>query len=484
MGCNASSDSKMKADFHENYKLGEKLGEGAFGCVYKAHLRDKMNPNFNSSYAAKILDKKAPGGPSVKSVRKDFKLEVDMLSKIGNCTNVVGLIDAFEDARFCYVLMPCCGPTVLEAFLEQDDVNENDLARVCYGMTQGVVHIHSVNMVHRDVKPQNFLISHQGARLGDKDCTIKLCDMGFAVDMPKNGKGLKELCGTPPFMAPEMLKEEQAYDQKVDVWALGVSFYLMLYGTFPYNPSKPDAEKMKQLIREGKTKPPYKATEGLQQPSTHACEFVRAILARNPVQRPLAAQVLAMPYMRDGMAEAQAPEVKSAEPESEIKEFFRKRSRMQSLGGNIAQAAANVKQLQAQRAISPQALAIFEEELRKLQEMTGFKRQQSNRTMTLPSNSSRSLAGSISLKELADEAVYATATSPKSPEAQPIIGSDDLPFERSSSLKSLEDRSGKRHSTHGGEYNPNDTIKVETEEGTLLSQLRSKATQPAPENFR
>lgn len=469
----------MKADFHENYKLGEKLGEGAFGCVYKAHLRDKMHPNYNSSYAVKILDKKAPGGPSARAVKKDFKLEVAMLSKIGNSPNVIGLIDAFEDIRFCYAVMLCCGPTVLEAFLEQDDVNENDLARVYYGMTQGVIQIHTANLVHRDVKPQNFLISHQGARLGDKDCTIKLCDMGFTIDMPKNGKGLKELCGTPPFMAPEMLREENPYDQKVDVWALGVSFYLMLYGMFPYNPPKPDAEKMKQLIREGKTKPSYRANDGLEQPSTHACEFVKTLLARNPAQRPLAAQVLAMPYLRDSTAAAQAAPA-PAEKESEIKEFFRKSSRNKSLGGNIAKALSQAKAVQAQRAISPQALAIFEEELQKLQEMTGYKRHSSNRTMTLPSNSSRSLAGSISSIGCAeDEAAYTTATSPKSPELALASDNDGVTFGRQTSLKSLEDRSGKRHSTHGGEYDPNDTIKVETEEGVLLSQLRTKATHPS-----
>lgn len=471
MGCSASSDSQVKKDFHENYKLADKLGSGAFGCVYKAHLRDRCHPNYRMSYAAKILDKQAPNGPSASSVRKDFRLEVDMLSKIKESKNVIGLIDAFEDTRFCYVVMECCGPTVLEAFLEQADVNETELAQVFYGMTKGVMHCHSANIVHRDIKPQNFLISHQGARLGDRDCTIKLCDMGFAIELAP--KGLKELCGTPPFMAPEMLQQKMPYDLKVDVWSLGVSMYLMLFGTFPYNPEKPCGETMKKLIREGKTKPSFKATDGLEQPSSHACEFCQMLLERNPIKRKTADQVLAMPYMQDCSIE-ERPAPSAAEPESATKEFFRKRSRMHSLGGNIAKAAQRAKESQYQRGISRKALEIFEKELQKLQEITGQKRPSSNRTMTLPSTHSGSTKHFDFDEE--DDTTYATVTSPKSPgdSREEIVEPIGQSFSRTKSLESQGSRLGqKRHHTHDGAINHEN--KVVTEEGKLLTELRTKA---------
>lgn len=481
MGCGASSISKIpvKKDFHDQYKLGEKLGSGSFGCVYKARLRNKGDPNYDTTYAAKILDKQAPDGPSAKEVKKDFTFEVDMLSKTKGSKYVIQLMDAFEDSRFCYVVMECCGQTVLEAFTDPENEcsSEADLAKVLRQMMAGIAHCHSMGIVHRDVKPTNYLLSF-GSHLGDKDCVIKLCDLGFAVAMPDNAKGgLTEHCGTAPFMAPEILKDEK-YGFKVDVWAFGVSAYLMLFGSFPYNPPQPCSKAMKKLIKQGAAKPSYRACEGLEQPSSHAIQFVQTLLERQPKIRPSAPQVLDMPYVRDSNVD----DITAHEPTTPTQDFFRRRDRLHSLHSNFAKAAQKQQEIQDERAISPKALQIFEVELQKMQEIHGIKRPSLNRTMTLPSTKSGSLSESLSTADLDGRETASPQSdyeySIASPESHTSWGAEDRQpsmeaFSRCDSVDSR--RSSKRHHTHGGEVNPQSPHKsVNTEEGRLMNELRQQ----------
>merc|ERR1712187_142528 len=103
-------------------------------------------------------------------------------------------------------------------------------------MAEGIEHIHASRIVHRDVKPDNFLLSgkslDEGVRmhvgLTDFDCAVKL----------NEGQVLTKLCGTERYMAPEMLLDEPSYGLKVDIWALGVSLYGMINRSFPFKDHK------------------------------------------------------------------------------------------------------------------------------------------------------------------------------------------------------------------------------------------------------
>merc|ERR1719191_1659171 len=115
-------------------------------------MKNEENPPIGGNwYAAKVIDKRGPDGPA--QTIKDFNFEISMLSRVKASQNVVRLIDAFKDSRFCYVVMECCGPTVLDASLQRKDANESDLANVFAGMIAGIDHCHSLNIIHRDVKP-------------------------------------------------------------------------------------------------------------------------------------------------------------------------------------------------------------------------------------------------------------------------------------------------------------------------------------------
>merc|ERR1711903_294679 len=119
-------------------------------------------------------------------------------------------------------------------------------------------------------------------KITDEGCVVKLCDLGMAVKMPEGRcKSLDEICGTCPFMAPEML-QNTGYDYKVDVWGLGATVYLMLFGQFPYNPPKPNVRDMKAMIKAGSTPISFRTLPGLEQPSDEACHFIKKLLDRSP----------------------------------------------------------------------------------------------------------------------------------------------------------------------------------------------------------
>ena len=111
-------------------------------------------------------------------------------------------------------------------------------------MTEAVLYMHSRNICHRDLKLDNILIE-------DETKMIKIIDYGFGVVVNGNRGHLKIFCGTPSYMAPEIVRRDDSYEGKpVDMWALGVLLYVMLTGGLPFRaPTEPE---LFNKIRAGK----------------------------------------------------------------------------------------------------------------------------------------------------------------------------------------------------------------------------------------
>jgi len=92
-------------------------------------------------------------------------------------------------------------------------------------LVKAVAYCHANNVVHRDIKLENVLVS--------KDFKIKLIDFGFSVILPNESYILYDYCGTPNYIAPEVTQREGYYGKPADVWSLGVIIYRMVVGTFP-----------------------------------------------------------------------------------------------------------------------------------------------------------------------------------------------------------------------------------------------------------
>merc|ERR550514_905811 len=114
--------------------------------------------------------------------------------------------------------MEQCACTVQEAFANSKDelLSEHDLVGVFRGMLSAIEHLHACRVVHRDVKPGNMLLA-EGRNLSGNP-VVKLCDFGLAAELRRPAAGLTDICGTVPYMTPEMLLQGRPYGFGVDIW--------------------------------------------------------------------------------------------------------------------------------------------------------------------------------------------------------------------------------------------------------------------------
>jgi serine/threonine protein kinase len=189
------------------------------------------------------------------------------------------------------MVMERCSFSLLHHLDHVAELTECTLGQVFAQLLRGLAHMHASHVVHRDLKPDNFLI-------GDDGQTVKIADFGFSIRLQKGGK-LRGMCGTAPFMSPEMLADG-GYDSKVDLWSIGVSVYVLLFGVFPYMPKEPGCKLMKMAIAGGvrpNFKPVGNSTKETSFRTEPAVTFVKNLLCRRPEGRPSATEALNMEFM-------------------------------------------------------------------------------------------------------------------------------------------------------------------------------------------
>jgi len=212
--------------------------------------------------------------------------------------NCVFLYESFFGHNFSYMVMEKCEKGLFQALETMPDMTERGFGKIIAEMLLGIAHCHSCNVIHRDIKPDNFLVG--------RDNAVKLADFGFSTTISSQSK-TTGVYGTAPFMCPEMLQGEP-YDEKADVWSLAVVVYAFLFGCFPYTPTKEAqgalsaSRAMKRAVRMGAT-PSFEPCARVGTPasgsmrSAEAMQLAKAVLNRDPVARPSAEEALRMPWM-------------------------------------------------------------------------------------------------------------------------------------------------------------------------------------------
>jgi serine/threonine protein kinase len=288
----------FKSDFFDHYYLDTKLGQGNFAQVRNVVALDAGRDAIEEGTSrkdkcAKILDLRdnRQVGKACAGLQDLAAMEVSIFQKVGHHPNVVEFYGAYVHANIGYIVMEKCHCGLFDYMKQLPDLTEKSLGKLVFQMVTALHHLHSLRVVHRDVKPDNFLVG--GARAQ----TVKLCDFGLAAVLPEHGK----LCGpvgTTPFMCPEMFVGEW-YDESADIWSLAVTVYAFLFGAFPYESKDGTNEGMRRAIMKGKT-PTFEPFTKKQEPrSTNACKFVKALLQRDSDNRPSAAEALNLPYIVD-----------------------------------------------------------------------------------------------------------------------------------------------------------------------------------------
>lgn len=225
-------------DIRDKYLLGDVLGSGSFGQVREAKLRktpDRIR-------AVKIIERDDATNRSDWSNSQMFRAEVALLQNLKH-ENIVRFWDVYEDTHFLYVVMDLCrGGEVFTMLLSVKRFTEANAATLGAQMLASIDYIHKKQVMHRDIKAENFL-------LHDKSPTscVKMIDFGMATKF-EEGQWFSDICGSPHYLAPELIG--QKYNQQCDVWAYGVTMYLMMYGQYPY-----DAKNTKEIMMKVLTDP-------------------------------------------------------------------------------------------------------------------------------------------------------------------------------------------------------------------------------------
>lgn len=228
MGCSGSSGAKEKGGsatpgkrLLEEYSVGQTLGEGAFGVVYAC-----TNRASGEEVAVKMVDKvETP----VEAIRKEAELQKSL-----QCPNIVKVHQIFYERCFvCIVMDKFNGGDLVEGLhlhlKEKGKIQGGDIIHVSTQMGNAIDHLHQRQIVHRDVKGDNYLMSVKN--ITDPNCKIALADFGTAMNV-KPGERLNNEVGTRIFWSPEFCNKN--YGLKVDIWAMGVIMYGLLDGRFPF----------------------------------------------------------------------------------------------------------------------------------------------------------------------------------------------------------------------------------------------------------
>ena len=199
--------------------FGRQIGEGAYAVVRIATSRDN-----NQKYAIKVYDKtKLSDINRQRSVRR----EVVLLQKM-NHPNIVKLIEAFETESHVYLVMENVSGGSLHSYLKQminKQLDEEEARRIINQILIALKYCHSKCIAHRDIKLENILL--------DEHKNVKLIDFGFSTCIP-NHKKLRMFCGTPSYMAPQIVSKVEYAGPPADIWATGVLMYALLNGCFPF----------------------------------------------------------------------------------------------------------------------------------------------------------------------------------------------------------------------------------------------------------
>ena len=210
----------LAVEYQSEIELIEEIGQGSFAKVYKAiDKRTKLTVAVKVIDKRKILDSKR---------RKLIQSEVSILSKMKH-SHIAEFYRIIEDSKRIFLLMQLCGSLTLNNFCKQfqgKKLNEEQAYAVFIQVAKGVHHIHALNIAHRDLKLTNLLI--------DDNYSVKIIDFGFACDASQ-----RQLlyCGTPSYMAPEIVEKKLYLAKPVDVWSLGVILYKLLSGEYAFGGS-------------------------------------------------------------------------------------------------------------------------------------------------------------------------------------------------------------------------------------------------------
>ncbi|KAL8195203.1 hypothetical protein R6Q57_025606 [Mikania cordata] len=268
IGClDAATKMGRKKKIGQDFESGETIGQGKFGSVVKC--RNRIS---GEEFACKILPK------GEETVHK----EVEIMQHLSGHPGVVTLKAVYEDAQFFHLVMELCpGGRLLDQMREDGLFSEQKAANLMKELMLVLKYCHDMGVIHRDVKPDNILLSASGS--------IKLADFGLAARIA-NGQSLYGVVGSPAYVAPEVLLG--GYSEKVDIWSAGVVLHALLVGLLPFGGNS--VNTVFEAVKNVSINFQDKLWDSISQP---ACDLIAHMLTRNVSDRYTAEDVLRHPWI-------------------------------------------------------------------------------------------------------------------------------------------------------------------------------------------
>eukprot|EP00928_Gymnodinium_smaydae_P043529 TRINITY_DN29143_c0_g1_i1.p1 TRINITY_DN29143_c0_g1~~TRINITY_DN29143_c0_g1_i1.p1 ORF type:complete len:654 (-),score=150.78 TRINITY_DN29143_c0_g1_i1:37-1974(-) len=282
----------------DQFVIGKRLGKGGQGTVYEC----TKSSGGGQTLAVKLVDLTKPAYVNLKG-KNNLRREINIMRQLFH-PRIVNLHDAFWAESECFIVMDlACGGDLHTKIEREAEDSEDDVFKGLGGaeeasrnvtrqLLDGIAYMHSHGISHRDMKLENVLITGSkpfvrsaSASLPDGEAApeelleVKIADLGLSREMDDGPVKMATMVGTPDFVAPEVL--EQNYDQRADLWSLGVMVYAMLCGAFPFSLKMADLkpERHKQVVSQVKSCKPWEAA------SADAKAVVQGLLTIDPGQR-------------------------------------------------------------------------------------------------------------------------------------------------------------------------------------------------------
>ena len=262
---------RNKEEVLEFFELGH-LGKGAFGVCYLYESVDG-----GERCAAKIVEKSSlTGDRSQQNIINEITLQ-----KSFDHPKIVKVKKYAEDDKKIYILLELCKNNTLEHLVKKrGHLTEIETKCYIFQLIQGIKYLHNRNIIHRDLKPSNIFL--------DEKLELKIGDFGLVGKLNNEKERRYSVCGTPAFMAPEIIKQnKKGYSLEVDIWSLGIIMYNLLTGQLPFTGNGKDPNELyNKILNEDLKFPKFPEISNVAQ------DLLNQILEKDPKKRPGLNQIL------------------------------------------------------------------------------------------------------------------------------------------------------------------------------------------------
>ncbi|KAM3825225.1 death-associated protein kinase 2-like isoform 3-T3 [Vipera latastei] len=276
------ADPFRHCSVEELYELLETLGSGHFGVVRRCQERST-----GIFYAAKSIKVRKRKGSRLGMDREQVEREVCILQQLQH-PNIMRLYDVFANqAEMVLILEFIQGGELFDFIAEKELVSEDEAIEFLQQILLGLAYMHARRIAHFDLKPENIMLLEKEA----PHPKIKIIDFGLAQKL-EEGVAYKSLCGTPQYIAPEVINYE-ALSTATDMWSIGVITYILLSGMSPFQ-GETDEETLSNVVSGN-----YEfEAKCFSQTSEMAKDFIQKLLLKEPRDRMTAAESLLHPWIK------------------------------------------------------------------------------------------------------------------------------------------------------------------------------------------